>query len=198
MFPGVLLGQGLHSLWDRQVRGFFGQGSGSRQGSAISFRSSIRLDEIQPPVSALPRGGCAAEGGSRLCWQVMGNIPVEAIHPDSPRCRGWMRPPDPHPSLGVSKPPPLATRPPTAPWVRPLVYPGAGSGHGLGDGMGGGSPWRRCQRGAGEGGLCQMWGQGSPREDACAGRERCLCREFLGSFHHAQLPSPPLRPSLDK
>lgn len=35
-------------------------------------------------------------------------------------------------------------------------------------------------------------------EDACAGRERSLCQEFLGSFQDAQLPSLPLRPFLDK
>lgn len=64
------------------------QGSGSRQGSAVSFRSSICLDEIQPSGSVLPHGGCAAEGGCWLCWQVTGNIPVEAIHQESPPVQG--------------------------------------------------------------------------------------------------------------
>lgn len=37
-----------------------------------------------------------------------------------------------------------------------------------------------------------------PREDACAGGERSLCQEFLGSFQDTQLSSLPLRPFLDK
>lgn len=31
------------------------------------FRFSICLDEIQPSGSVVPHGGCAAEGGCRLC-----------------------------------------------------------------------------------------------------------------------------------
>lgn len=61
----------------------------------------------------------------------------------------------------------------------------------------GGSPWRRCQHevavpDAGLGFAVLL------REDACAGRERSLCQEFLGSFQDVQLPLLPLWPFLDK
>lgn len=54
----------------------------SWQGIAISFLSSICLDEIQPSGPALPHGG------RRLRWRATGNIPVQAIHGESPLVQG--------------------------------------------------------------------------------------------------------------
>lgn len=189
----MLPGQGLlgraSPLWDPRSGGLL---AASREAPSPPA-SQICLDEIQLSGLVFLCGGCTAEGGCGLCWQAMGNIPVEAIHRESPPVQGLDAAP-------CSPPLPRHFPAPCCCWdTNSSMCRASGLSQsrmwplGLGDVMGGGSPWWQCRHEVAVLELAVLL-----REDACASRERSLCQEFLGSFQDMQLPLLPLWPFLDK